>query len=263
MEAFSASSITWSGRTGSWSRRAASDSTWRSRTSARSCLVGIVTVDDIIDVVTDEATEDFFKMAGTSDDELVYQDRSFKVAGFRLPWLILNFVGLFAVGALIERFQVSLKEALFLLTFVPVVMGLGGSIGSQTSMIAVRGLAMGQIGLGQGRARRFLWQQFKVGVVIGLACAILASITAVLQVAFRSSSAVSVSLGIYAAVVGVSLFTAILVASVIGAAVPMLFKRLDIDPAVASGPLVTTTNDLTGIVIYFGLASLLIDRLIH
>ena len=226
-------------------------------------LVGIVTVDDIIDVVTDEATEDFFKMAGTSDDELVYQDRSFKVAGFRLPWLILNFVGLFAVGALIERFQVSLKEALFLLTFVPVVMGLGGSIGSQTSMIAVRGLAMGQIGLGQGRARRFLWQQFKVGVVIGLACAILASITAVLQVAFRSSSPVSVSLGIYAAVVGVSLFTAILVASVIGAAVPMLFKRLDIDPAVASGPLVTTTNDLTGIVIYFGLASLLIDRLIH
>lgn len=227
-------------------------------------LVGIVTVDDIIDVVKDEATEDFFKMVGTSDDEIVYQDRSFKVAGFRLPWLLLNFFGLFAGGALIERFQVSLKEALFLLTFVPVVMGLGGSIGSQTSTIAVRGLATGQIGLGEGRARRFIWQQLKVGTVIGLACALLASVASALQVTLRSSgSGVSVSLPTYTAVVGVSLFVAILVASLIGVAVPMLFKRLDIDPAVASGPLVTTTNDLTGIVIYFGLASLLIDQLIR
>ena len=226
-------------------------------------LVGIVTVDDIIDVVSEEATEDFFKLVGTSNDEMVYQDRSFKVAGFRLPWLVLNFVGLAVAGVLIERFQVSLKEGIFLLMFLPVVMGLGGSIGSQTSTIAVRGLATGQVGLGDGRGRRFLWQQLKVGAVIGIACALLAATVAAIQAALSRGSAVQIALGTYAFVVGISLFAAILVASLMGAMVPLLFKRLDIDPAVASGPLVTTINDLTGILIYFGLASLLIDRLIH
>ena len=226
-------------------------------------LVGIVTVDDIIDVFKDEATEDFFKMVGTSDDELVYQDRSFKVAGFRLPWLLINLVGLGFAGVLVERFQVSLKEALFLLTFVPVVMGMGGNIGSQTSTIAVRGLATGRIAPGQ--RRQFLWQQIKVGAILGLACAALAAAGAmVLETVFDLSGAeLTVSLLPYAGVVGVSLFAAIYLASFNGALIPLIFDRLGIDPAVAAGPLVTTTMDIAGIVIYFGLASLLIDRLVH
>lgn len=232
-------------------------------TDSSNHLVGIVTVDDIIDVFKEEATEDFFKMVGTSDDELVYQDRSFKVAGFRLPWLLINLVGLGIAGVLVERFQVNMREALFLLTFVPVVMGMGGNLGSQTSTIAVRGLATGRIAAGQ--RKQFFWQQVKVGAILGLACALVAAAGAmVLESVFNmSGTQMEVSLAIYGGVVGVSLFLAIVLASVNGALIPLVFERLGIDPAVAAGPLVTTTMDISGIVIYFGLSSLLIDRLIH
>jgi magnesium transporter len=216
-------------------------------------LVGIVTVDDIIDIVKEEATEDFYKMVGTSDNELLYQERSFRVAGIRLPWLLVNLAGLVVTGLLLRRFQVSLKEALFLLTFVPVIMGMGGNIGSQTATITVRGLATGRIGRDRGRLRRFLWQQTKVGEVLGVACALLVAVGAfVLEQNLY-----------YALVVGVSLFLAIVVASVNGALVPLVFERLGVDPAIASGPLVTTSNDITGILIYFGLASLLIELLVR
>ena len=232
-------------------------------TDSSNHLLGIVTVDDIIDVFKEEATEDFFKMVGTSDDELVYQDRSFKVAGFRLPWLLINLFGLGVAGVLVERFQVSLREALFLLTFVPVVMGMGGNLGSQTSTIAIRGLATGRISAGQ--RRQFFWQQVKVGAILGIACAVLAAGGAILlETVFDSSgAAMTVSLAYYGLIVGVSLFLAILLASMNGALVPLFFDRIGIDPAVAAGPLVTTTMDISGILIYFGLASLLIDRLVH
>lgn len=216
-------------------------------------LVGIVTVDDIIDVVREEATEDFFKMVGTSDNELLYQERSFKVAGIRLPWILVNLVGLVITGMLLRSFQVSLREALFLLTFVPVIMGMGGNIGSQTSTIAVRGLASGRIGAGQGRVRRFLLQQIRVGAVLGLVCALIVGLGALV---LESNVA-------YSAVVGGSLFMAIWIASLMGALIPLLFQRLGIDPAIASGPLVTTSSDIIGICIYFGLASLLIELLVR
>ncbi len=225
-------------------------------------LVGIVTVDDIIDVFQEEATEDFLKMVGTTEDEIVYENRSLKVAGIRLPWLMLNLVGLGLGGLMIERFQVSLQEALFLLTFVPVVMGMGGNLGSQTSTITVRGLATGRIDPTRDRSRSYIWQQVKVGAILGLACAVLAAIGAfVIEAYFKSDS--HVELLPYAGVVGVSLFVAMVLAALNGAMIPLLFRRLGIDPAVASGPLVTTSNDITGIIIYFGLASLLINHLIR
>lgn len=216
-------------------------------------LVGIVTVDDIVDIVKEEATEDFLKMVGTSDDELLYQERSLRVAGIRLPWLLLNLVGLIVTGLLLERFQVTFKEALFLLAFVPVIMGMGGNSGSQTSTIAVRGLATGRLGSGQGTIAPFLWHQLKVGAILGVATGVL---VAVVALALRSNA-------YYALVVGAALFFAILLASINGAVIPLVFKRLGIDPAVAAGPLVTTSNDITGILIYFGLAALLIDYVIR
>jgi magnesium transporter len=226
-------------------------------------LVGIVTVDDIIDVVREEATEDFFKMVGTSDDEIVYQDRSFMVFRIRFPWLVVNLVGLAVAGLLIHWFEIRLSEALFLLPFVPVVMGMGGNIGSQTSTIAVRGLATGRLTLQRGTSRQFVWQQFKVGALIGLACAMLAAAGALALPRLPLLELdVEVALLPYALVVGVSLFLAIVVASVNGAFIPLVFEKLGIDPAVAAGPLVTTSNDITGIIIYFGLASLLIGYLI-
>ena len=216
-------------------------------------LLGIVTVDDIIDVVKEEATEDFFKMVGTSDDELVYEDRSFKVAGFRLPWLLVNLVGLIGAGMLLKYFEVTLQEALVLVFFLPVVMGMGGNVGSQTSTITVRGLATGRIGHGRLELRKYLWQQFKVGLILSLCCSTVVALGAL--VLEKNPS--------YALVVGSALMLVIVLAALNGACVPLLFQKLGIDPAVASGPLVTTSNDITGILIYFGIAYLLIDLLIH
>jgi magnesium transporter len=216
-------------------------------------LVGIVTLDDIIDVVSDEATEDFFKMVGTSDDELVYQDRSFRVAGIRLPWLLLNLAGLVLAGALIGFFEVTLREAIFLFTFVPAIMGMGGNMGSQTSTITVRGLATGRISLGEGSVRQFLWQQIKVGLIVGTVCAGIVGLGAMIWETNPS----------YGLVVGVSLFVAVMLASVNGVLIPIVFEKLGVDPAVAAGPLVTTSNDITGVLIYFGLATLFIEVLVR
>ena len=228
-------------------------------------LVGIVTVDDIIDIMREEATEDILKMVGTSEDEIVYQDRSFRVFAIRFPWLLINLVGLVMAGWLINWFEIRLEEALFLFPFVPVIMGMGGNIGSQTSTIAVRGLATGRISLQPSRVRGFLWQQVKVGSIIGLTCAVITAIGAYLLPLWgvMKIGSGNVEPIIYATVVGVSLFFAILLASVNGATIPMVFERLGIDPAVASGPLVTTSNDITGIIIYFGLAAALIEQLLR
>lgn len=214
-------------------------------------LVGIVTVDDIIDIFKEEATEDFYKMAGTSENELLYQDRPIRVAGIRLPWLLFNLVGALITGALLEHFQISLHEALFLLAFVPVVMAMGGNVGSQTSTITVRGLATGRIA--EGGVRRYLWQQAKVGFVLAGASACVVASAALI----KEQSLV------YSGVVGAALFLAMMLASISGVLIPLLFQRFNIDPAVASGPLVTTANDVSGILIYFGLAAALIGWLVR
>lgn len=218
-------------------------------------LAGIVTVDDIIDIVREEATEDFLKMVGTSDEEIAYEERSFRVARIRFPWLAVNLAGGLLTGLMLERFQVRLSEALFLLTFVPVIMGMGGNVGSQTATLTVRGLATGRIG-GEGGERwvgRFLRRQVKVGAVLGATFALLVAAGAVLLEENPW----------YALVVGGSMFAAMLLAALSGALIPLVFERLGIDPAVAAGPLVTTANDVTGILIYFGFASLLIGQLVR
>jgi len=214
-------------------------------------LVGIVTVDDIIDVVQEEANEDFFKMVGTSEDELVYQDRSFKVAGIRLPWLLVNLIGLMGAAYLLSSFETSLGQPLYLAlyAFVPAIMGMGGNIGSQTSTITVRGFATGRVSLTQGHVSKFLWQQTKVGVILGISCALVVGFTA----SFWNASP------FHGIVVGVAMCATILLASLTGVLIPVLFERIGIDPAVAAGPLVTTSNDITGILIYFGIAAVLVQ----
>jgi magnesium transporter len=192
-------------------------------------------------------------MVGTSEEEITYEQRSFRVARIRFPWLALNMVGGLLTGVLLERFQVRLSEALFLLTFVPVVMGMGGNIGSQTATLTVRGLATGRIGGGEGWLAPFLWRQVKIGAVLGLTFALLVGLGALL---LQKNPW-------YAVVVGGAMFVAMLLASCNGAVIPLVFERLGIDPAVAAGPLVTTSNDITGILIYFGFASLLIGQLVR
>lgn len=224
-------------------------------------LVGIVTIDDILDVFKDEATEDFYKMAGTSENELIYQDRSVKVALIRLPWILFNLVGLLFVGFLTFRFERTFQLAV-MVSFIPVVMGMAGNIGSQTSTIAVRGLATGRLSTGEGRVRHFLWQQLKVGTVLGVICSgVVAVVTAVYGRAEPIEAAAPGGELSLSLIIGISLFLTVQLASFIGVLIPVIFQRLGFDPAIASGPLVTTANDLLGVAIYFSLATVFFELL--
>ena len=215
-------------------------------------LVGIVTVDDIIDVVEEEAAEDLLKMAGTSESEMLYEQRTLSIARMRLPSLLGALVGLLVTGVLLERFQVGFQDALFLLAFVPVVMGLAGSIGHQASAVALRALASGKLAAGEpgGSIGAFLTQQLKVSGVLGVVCGGLAGVAALL---LRGHA----DLGL---VVGLAVLLSIELAALSGAVVPALLERLGLDPAIANGPLLTTANDITSILIYFGLAARFLGR---
>jgi magnesium transporter len=216
-------------------------------------LVGIVTVDDIIDVVKEEAAEDLMKMAGTSESELLYEERTLSIARLRLPSLLVSLAGLLLTGFLLERFQVGFPNAMFLLAFVPVIMGLSGSIGSQASAVALRAMASGKLRAGESPASvlAFLGQQLRVAAVLGFVCGGLAGLAALL---LKGHAALGL-------VVGSSLFLSIELAALSGVVVPSLLGRLGLDPAIANGPILTTANDITAILIYFGLAAALIDRL--
>ena len=205
-------------------------------------LVGRVTVDDVMDVIEEEATEDIYRMAGTDDEELSRKS-VLNVARLRLPWLLTSLVGGMISAAIMRSFNVTLENVIALVFFVPVIMGMGGNIGMQSSTIVVRGLATGRIEL--GHVWGVLFREIRTGALMGLICGVVVGIVArVLQG--------DVMLGF---VVAVSMFAAITVAATIGVLMPMGLKTLKIDPAIASGPFVTTANDITGLLIYFFLAT--------
>ena len=205
-------------------------------------LVGRVTVDDVIDVIEEEATEDIYRMAGTDDEELSKKS-ILNVVKLRLPWLLTSLVGGIVSAAIMKSFNVTLENVIALAFFVPVIMGMGGNIGMQSSTIVVRGLATGRIEL--GHVWEVLFREIRTGILMGMICGAVVGIVAHV---FQGK----VILGV---VVACSMFIAITVAAAIGALMPLALKKLKIDPAIASGPFVTTANDITGLLIYFFLAT--------
>jgi magnesium transporter len=214
-------------------------------------LVGIITVDDIIDVIREEATEDIMKMAGTSEDEFVYRDNVFKVSRFRLPWILTNLFGGLITGYLLWIFKVTIQDVLALVTFIPVITAMGGNVGVQSSSIMVRGFATGRVGFDS--LKRFLFREVRVGIIMGTTCG-----AAVGLVGYFWHGNITIGL-----VVGIAMVVAMTIASTMGTLVPAFFKKMKIDPAIASGPFVTTANDITGILVYFGVATLFLKYLIR
>ena len=211
-------------------------------------LVGRVTVDDVLDVVEEEANEDIYKMAGTGEEELL--DRSiFRVARIRLPWLTTTLLGTIISAGIIRAFKVKIEAQtlISLLVFVPAITAMGGNIGLQSSTIVVRGLATGRLDLGY--LWKMLFREIRIGALMGLVCGVVVGSVA----RFWQGETF---LGL---IVAVAMFTAITVAATIGTLAPLALKRLDIDPAVAAGPFVTTSNDITGLLIYFSLAAWLLS----
>jgi len=212
-------------------------------------LMGVITVDDIIDVIRREATEDIYTMAGASDEELLLGYHSLKIARLRLPWLLTNLLGGVVTGYLMWLFKVTLKEVIALITFIPVITGMGGNVGGQSATIVVRGFATGRIDVGS--IRRVIFREMRVGVVMGVVCGCAVGIIAY---AWHGNP----YLGL---VTGVAMVMAITVAATMGVLAPAFFKRIGIDPAIAAAPFVQTANDITGILIYFATATAFINLL--
>jgi magnesium transporter len=213
-------------------------------------LVGIVTVDDVIDVLREQATEDIYKMAGTSEEELLYGHRSLKIARLRLPWLITSLFGGVVTGYLMWLFKATLEQIIALITFVPVITGMGGNVGGQSSTIVVRGFATGRIDF--STLRQVFFKELRVGMVMGAVCGVVVGLVAML---WHGNAYLGV-------VVGLAMITAMTAAAGMGVLAPSFFKRIGIDPAIASSPFVQTANDISGILIYFGTATLFLKLLL-
>ncbi len=208
-------------------------------------LVGIVTVDDVIDIFRMEATEDILKMAGVGE-EFVETKSVLRSTRIRLPWLFASYLGGSLTVFIIGGFEASLKSFAFLAAFVPVILGMGGNIGTQSSTIVVRGLATGRLHISD--IWNVVFKELSVGLILGLFYGLLIGVVA------------QFGYGKYALALAVSLavLSSMFVAALVGSLVPMLFARLHIDPAVATGPFVTTSIDIISVFIYFQIATTLL-----
>jgi len=213
-------------------------------------LVGRITIDDIIDIIEEEISEDVLRMGGTHEDELVYGDQIWKISRLRLPWLLTTLLGGLFTGYLLWLFKVALADAIVLVTFVPVIMALGGSVAIQSTTITVRGMATGAIDL--HRIGRTIYKETRVGLLMALACGVTLGIAA--QLWHRKPF-----LGL---AVGLAMAGVILVASLMGTLIPVAFQKLGIDPAVSSGPFVTIANDISGLLIYLSISSVFLKYIV-
>ena len=208
-------------------------------------LVGIVTVDDVIDIFREEATEDILKMAGAGE-EFIETKSLLKSSRIRLPWLAASCIGGIFAFMVIGHFEGSLERMAFLAAFIPVIMGMGGNIGTQSSTIVVRGLATGRISLRDFRS--VLFKEFATGLILGV---IYGSLIALVAQFRYSTTAVAIS-------VGAAVLCSMTVAALVGSLVPMSFARFNVDPAVATGPFVTTAIDIISVFFYFQIATTLL-----
>lgn len=205
-------------------------------------LRGLLTVDDVFEIMAEEAVEDALLMAGLDEEELSYAQPGWRLAARRLSWLMVTVVGSLVSGAILRWREASGIDVAVMVAFVPVVMALGGAMGNQSAVITVKAIATGR--LEPERPWRFFLRQ----VVVGLAMALMAgavvvglgSVTGLLPEAFR-------------AIVAVSLVSALTGGAVIGAGIPLALHRAGADPAISSSPMIGTLCDLTGVTVYTGL----------
>ena len=212
-------------------------------------LLGIVTVDDVVDVIREEATEDFLQMAGAGKDREILFKSSWENAKARLPWLFASWVGGIIAANIIGAFEHMLESILVLAAFIPVIIGMGGNIGTQSSTIIVRGMATGRVE--PGSEFKVLFKEIRVGLILGLLYGFLLGLFAKFK--FMDADPM---LGF---VVGLSICASMLLAVAVGSLIPLFLRKLDIDPAVATGPFVTTSIDILGVLLYFMIAGLLLN----
>ncbi|WP_411848038.1 magnesium transporter [Staphylococcus pasteuri] len=205
-------------------------------------LLGIITIDDILDVMDEEASEDYSRLAGVSDIDST-NDSVIKTATKRLPWLIiLTFLGMIT-ATILGSFEDTLAKVALLAAFIPIISGMSGNSGTQSLAVSVRNISTGDID--EQSKFKVALREAGSGFLSGIVCSIILII--IIIAIYRQP--------LLAVIVGGSLTCAMTVGTLVGSMIPLLMNKLKIDPAVASGPFITTINDIVSMLIYFGLAT--------
>jgi magnesium transporter len=214
---------------------------------ADNILLGVITVDDVMDVLENEATEDIQRLGGAEPLARSYLDAGvFTVTRKRIGWLVLLFLAGTVTLLVMRGFEDELQVMVPLAAFMPLLIGAGGNAGSQTTATVIRALATGDIDLGD--ALRVWWHESKIGLALGVGMALVAYLRAI---TWEPNPALALT-------VSCSIFGIILWANIVGALLPLLAARLRVDPALVSGPVMTTILDATGLLIYFTAAQLVL-----
>ena len=208
-------------------------------------LVGIITIDDVVDVIDQENTEDFQKMAAMNpSDEEYLKESVFSLAKHRIIWLLVLMISATATGTIIRRYEEVLQSVVILAAFIPMLMDTGGNAGSQSSTLIIRGIALGEIQIKD--VGKILWKEFRVSLIVGVT---LAAVN-FLRIYFIDRAGLTISL-----VVCASLLFTVVIAKVVGGVLPLMAKALKLDPAIMASPLITTIVDACALVVYFGLST--------
>jgi len=218
---------------------------------SRGVLLGRITADDVLDVLSEEASEDLFQMAGVGDSLHPMYTPTVTRIKLRTPWLLLTLVGeLFIAFIIVYAFQPTLEKVAILAAFMPAIMATGGNVGIQTTTIIIRSLGMGTINVKQ--IFKIILSEVRVGLALGVICGFIAAIIGGL-ISYNEPQVFRLSLAVFIAMVSATLAT-----SFIGVAAPLILNKLDFDPAAASGPFLTMFNDIFGSVFYLFIAMLIL-----
>ncbi len=204
-------------------------------------LMGRITIDDVVDVIREEAEEDYQLMSGITQD-VDFSDSVFRQSRSRIPWLLIGMVGGVFSSLILGVYEDDIARYAVLALFLPLIAATGGNAGVQSSAIVVQGIASGDIDL-QSISRK-LFKEFKVGLINGFVCS---SLIFLYNLIFSDNFALTIT-------VSLALFCVVIFATVFGTFIPLVLKRFKIDPAIATGPFITTSNDMLGIFIYFIIA---------
>jgi len=208
-------------------------------------LLGRITIDDVLDVVDEEASEDLYKMVGIEVEE---EDAGVHDIRRRIPWLLISFGGELLSGFVLKNFSATLRQVILLASFIPLIMALGGNVGMQSAAVMIRRIALSR--WGHSHHRKAIMKEIVAGVLLGLITGTLLFVVGITWGEMR--------VGIIAAV---AIFIAMSISSIVGSILPVALSRFGTDPALATGPFITTFNDVIGLSIYLGIATILLTWL--
>lgn len=212
-------------------------------------LVGIVTIDDVIDVIDQENTEDLQKMAAMHPSEKEYlKTDALTLAKHRFPWLLILMISAAFTGGIIRQYENALQSVMVLASFIPMLMDTGGNSGSQSSTLVIRGMALGEIQLSD--ALKVLWKELQVSFLVGSSLAIVNFIRIYLLEKVDLRISITVCL---------TLFFTVILAKVVGGILPLAAKKLKLDPAIMASPIITTIVDAVALMLYFTIATSLLN----